>query len=93
MFDVWVMLFFSVLGYLLRKFDFDPLPMTLGLILGPLAEKSFRQSLILSDGNYGIFFTRPLSCVMLLIAVCVLLSPVLRTLKRQSVKPAAEKTE
>ena len=92
MFDVWVMLFFSVLGYLLRKFNFDPLPMTLGLILGPLAEKSFRQSLILSSGDYSIFFTRPLSCIMLLIAVCVLISPLLRALKRQLTKPAAEKS-
>ncbi len=58
--DVWVMLFFGVIGYLLSKFSFPIAPLLIGFILSPLFEKNFRRALILSDGNYGIFFSSPL---------------------------------
>src|SRR6187397_160380 len=57
--DVWIMLVMGVVGYLLRKFDFDPAPLVLGLVIAPTFELSLRQSLVMSGGDWGIFFRRP----------------------------------
>jgi putative tricarboxylic transport membrane protein len=69
--DVWIMLVMGVIGYALRKFDFDPAPLVLGLVIAPLFEQSLRQALIMSNGHYSIFFTRPIALGLLV--VCVLL--------------------
>ena len=53
--DVWIMLIMGVVGYLLRKFDFDPAPLVLGLVIAPIFELSLRQSLVMSGGDYMIF--------------------------------------
>jgi len=66
--DVWIMLIMGVLGYLLRKFDFDPAPLVLGLVIAPTFELSLRQSLVMSNGNWTIFFTRPIAGVLLVIS-------------------------
>ncbi len=66
--DVWIMLIMGVLGYLLRKFDFDPAPLVLGLVIAPTFELSLRQSLIMSNGNWTVFFSRPIAGVLLAIA-------------------------
>ena len=58
--DVWVMLFFGVMGYLLSKFNFPIAPLLIGFILSPLFEKNFRRALQLSDGNFRVFFSSPL---------------------------------
>lgn len=58
--DVWIMLFFGVIGYLLTKFNFPIAPMLIGFILSNLFEKYFRRALILSDGDFKIFFSSPL---------------------------------
>jgi putative tricarboxylic transport membrane protein len=78
LFDVWVMLGFGILGYFLRKLDFPLAPAVLGLILGPMLEKSLRTSLEMSAGNFGIFVTRPISAVLLAVAVVVLVVSALR---------------
>jgi putative tricarboxylic transport membrane protein len=70
--DVWIMLIMGVLGYFLRKFGLDPAPLVLGLVIAPTLELSLRQSLIMSDGNWLIFFTRPIA-LTLVIACLVLL--------------------
>ncbi|MGD9806027.1 MAG: tripartite tricarboxylate transporter permease [Hyphomicrobiaceae bacterium] len=72
-FDIWVMLGFGVVGYLLRKLDFPLAPAVLGLILGPPLEKSLRTSLEMSAGDFSIFFTRPITVVLLVMSVVVLL--------------------
>ena len=56
--DVWIMLIMGVLGYFLRKFGLDPAPLVLGLVISPTFELSLRQSLIMSNGNWTIFFRR-----------------------------------
>lgn len=66
-FDVGVMLVFAVIGYFLKKFNFPILPLILGVILGPTAESAFRQAMVLSGGSALVFFTRPISCVMMII--------------------------
>jgi putative tricarboxylic transport membrane protein len=62
--DVRIMLIMGVLGYFLRKFGLDPAPLVLGLVISPTFELSRRQSLIMSDGNWAIFFGRPISLVL-----------------------------
>ena len=62
--DVWIMLVMGVVGYLLRKFDFDPAPLVLGLVIAPTFEMSLRQSLIMSNGVWTIFFERPISAAL-----------------------------
>jgi putative tricarboxylic transport membrane protein len=71
--DVWIMLIMGALGYFLRKFGLDPAPLVLGLVIAPTLELSLRQSLIMSDGNWLIFFTRPIA-MTLMMACFVLLA-------------------
>ena len=71
--DVWIMTGTGLLGYVLRKFDFEIAPIVLGLVLAPMLELSFRQSLAMSAGDFAIFFTRPIAAVMLLAALVLLL--------------------
>jgi putative tricarboxylic transport membrane protein len=70
--DVWIMLIMGVLGYWLRKFNFDPAPLVLGLVISPILEQSLRQSLIMSNGDYLIFFQRPISLGLLAVAAFLL---------------------
>lgn len=71
--DVWIMAGTGLLGYVLRKFDFEIAPIVLGLVLAPMLELSFRQSLAMSAGSYAIFATRPITAVMLLVGLALLL--------------------
>ncbi len=74
--DVWVMLFFSVIGYILTKFKF-PLPtVIIGFILSPLFEKNFRRALVLSHGDFSVFFSSGLCIafwVVTILAVVLIL--------------------
>ena len=82
--DVWIMLGAGVLGYGLRKLDFETAPIVLGLVLAPMMEMSLRQSLSMSAGHYAIFVTRPISGTLLAggaVLVALSLRPlILRTL-------------
>lgn len=81
--DVWIMLIMGVLGYALRKFDFDPAPLVLGLVIAPTFELSLRQSLIMSNGNWLIFFNRPIAAALFATAAALLaLSAISLALKR-----------
>jgi putative tricarboxylic transport membrane protein len=66
--DVWIMLIMGGVGYVLRKLDFDPAPLVLGLVIAPIFELSLRQSLVMSNGDWSIFFWRPISATLL--ALC-----------------------
>lgn len=77
-FDVGVMIFFGVLGYILQVVKIPPGPIILGLILGPMAEAHFRRALMMSDGSPMIFFTSPLSATFLFITLVVLAIPFIR---------------
>jgi putative tricarboxylic transport membrane protein len=72
--EVWFMIVFGVLGYLLKKFEYEMPPMVLALILGPMFENALRQSLIISDGSLAIFFRRPISATLLTVAILLLMS-------------------
>ena len=83
MHDVWLMLVFGVVGYLMRKLDYPMAPAVLAIVLGPLAEVSMRQSLLLSDGAFSIFFTRPLAAVIMIIALLLFAMPLLAHVKKR----------
>jgi putative tricarboxylic transport membrane protein len=87
-FDMWVMLIFGVLGYAMRKTGFEPGPLALAFVLGPLLEQSFRQSLLISDGQLGIFVTRPISGSILAVAVLVIGYSIFNHLRRRRSGPA-----
>jgi putative tricarboxylic transport membrane protein len=55
----------------MRRYDFPAAPVVIGLVLGPLLEQSFRQSIAIGQGDPTIFVTRPISCVLLLIAFAI----------------------
>ncbi len=76
-YDVLIMLIFSVVGYLFNKFHYSTASFVLGLILGGLAENSLRQQLIINDGSWMGFITRPISCIVIVLAVGAFLSPLL----------------
>jgi putative tricarboxylic transport membrane protein len=69
-FDIWVMLGFGILGFLLRRYNYPMAPFVLGIVLGDLLDKNLRRGLVLSDGDLTPFFTRPISAV--LFAVCLI---------------------
>jgi len=75
--DIIVMMIFGGLGYIMRKFDYEAAPLMLAFILGPLLEKSIRQSLIYSHGNPSIFFTRPISLLFIVAVFLLIISPLL----------------
>lgn len=80
--EIIIMIIFGVLGYLMRKFDYDPAVLVLAMVLGPLMETAFRRSLIMYQENFYIFFKRPISVGLLIVAVFLLLYPVLCKGKR-----------
>ena len=82
MHDIWLMLIFGVVGYLMRKLDYPMAPAVLAIVLGPLAEPAMRQSLLISNGSFMIFFERPFAGVIMVTAIALFLLPLIRVLKR-----------
>ena len=80
--EIGLMLFFGLLGYLMKKFEFDGAPLVLAMVLGPLMDQSLRQSLLMSGGSGMIFFTRPICLVIFVIIALILLLPVLPLIGR-----------
>jgi len=78
LFDVWMLSAFGLLGYVMRKLDYPSAPLILGLVLGDSMERALRQSLMMSSGDLAILVSRPISAVMLALAVVILLLPVFR---------------
>jgi putative tricarboxylic transport membrane protein len=72
-FDIYLMVIFGFVGYLMRKFGFEPAPLAMAYVLSPILESSFRQSLSLSGGSFAIFFSRPISLVCMGFVVVLLI--------------------
>jgi len=81
--DVWIMLIMGVLGWVLRKLDFETAPVVLGLVLAPMIELSLRQSLAMSDGHYGIFVQRPIAAALLGVALLLVILNLLAFVRRR----------
>jgi putative tricarboxylic transport membrane protein len=72
--EIIIMVFFGVVGYCLRRLGYEEAPMVLAFVLGPLLERSFRQSLIMSGGSFMIFVQKPLSAISLAISALLIIS-------------------
>ena len=83
MHDIWLMYIFGVVGYLMRKLDYPMAPAVLAIVLGPLAERSMRQSLIGSHGDVMTFFERPISGTIMVAGIVLLLLPLVKIIRRR----------
>jgi putative tricarboxylic transport membrane protein len=81
--DVYFTAFFGFVGYALIKLGLEPAPMLLGFVLGRLMEEKMRQALALSEGSFLTFVQRPLSAVLLLLALAVMAIAVLPTIRKR----------
>jgi putative tricarboxylic transport membrane protein len=90
-YDVLIMVVFGVVGYLMKKFNYEAAPLVLALVLGPMMETALRRSLVISDGGFGVFFTRPISASFLIVAFLILLSPLF--LKKEILKEELKASE
>ena len=88
MHDVWLIFLFGVAGYLMRKLNYPMAPAVLAIVLGPLAEKAFRQSLIGEQGDVMVFFERPLSASFMVLAVVLFAYPLILRMRRRKARQA-----
>jgi TctA family transporter len=80
--DVYLCAAVGVLGYVFAKLDCQPAPLILGYVLGPMLEENLRRALLMSDGSFAVFFTRPISLAFLLVTALILLAMIVPTLRR-----------
>lgn len=89
-FDVFVMIAFGVVGLVFRRLDIPMAPLVLTLVLGPLMERSLRESLEISQGAFSIFFTRPFAAIFIVLGVVIMASPLLKIRRPAAVLVDAE---
>lgn len=89
MHDVWLMFLFGIVGYLMRKLNYPVAPAVLAIVLGPLAERSLRQSLLASQGDMLTFIERPISGVCIAFAVALMVYPLVRKWRASKQKQRA----
>jgi putative tricarboxylic transport membrane protein len=77
--DLWLLASFGILGYLFERFRFPITPLVLGVILGPLAETNFMTTMVSYNNDWTIFFTRPISGTIMVLAIIALVFPLVRT--------------
>jgi putative tricarboxylic transport membrane protein len=82
-FGMGVMILFGVIGYLMKKYEYEAGPLVLAFILGPMLETALRQSLIVAHGSFSIFVQKPISMVSLLVTVVFLMFPLIPFLKKR----------
>jgi putative tricarboxylic transport membrane protein len=76
--EIIIMLVFGVAGFFLRRAGFEGAPFILAMVLGPIMETSLRQSLLISRGNFNIFFARPICAVLMVVTAAFLIWPMVR---------------
>jgi putative tricarboxylic transport membrane protein len=81
-YDVIIMTLFGLIGYVMKKVDYEAAPLVLALVLGPMMENALRRSLVLSDGSFQVFLTRPISAFFLISGLLILFSPLFLKKKR-----------
>jgi putative tricarboxylic transport membrane protein len=74
----------GIIGYMMRRYDFPTAPVIIGMILGPLAEQNFRQAMTISAGDWTVFFTRPLSLTIIVIALSLVVVPKIYSMAKES---------
>jgi putative tricarboxylic transport membrane protein len=93
LFDLWVMIIFGGVGYMLKKSDFEPAPLVLAFVLGSRMDQSLRQSLMISNGSFSIFIARPISAVCLGIAAFLLITACTKYAKKKRIEIVKEVDE
>jgi len=81
-YDVIIMTIFGLIGYAMKKVDYEAAPLVLALVLGPMMENALRRSLVISEGDFRVFFTRPISAFFLIAGLMILFSPLFLKKKR-----------
>ena len=89
MFDIWLLLVFGFGAFFLRKFDYPVAPAVLAIVLGPIAEPTLRQSLLLSSGDPSIFFTRAIAGPITIVAIILILLPAIKMIWARSRRTAS----
>jgi putative tricarboxylic transport membrane protein len=84
--EVGIMLACGVLGFFMRRYGFSPAALVIALVLGPLGEETLRQTLLISDGSWGIFLQRSTSVVLLAVMLFILLIPLIAPKIRRAVR-------
>ena len=77
------MLVFSLIGLVMEHYGYSVATMILGLVLGPITEKGFRKQLIISRGDWTIFFRKPICLIILIVAVISFAMPFIRTARKK----------
>ena len=88
--DLWLMIGFGIIGYVCERLRFPLAPMVLGVILGPMAEESFLNSMISHGNDWTVFFTRPISATLMACTAVVLMLPVVGALRLRIRGPEVE---
>ncbi|HQZ11524.1 MAG TPA: tripartite tricarboxylate transporter permease [Devosia sp.] len=91
-YDLYTVVFFGALGYLLVKLRCEPAPLLLGFVLGPLLEENLRRAMIIARGDATVFVTRPISATLLVIAALVLVAVLLPSIRRKREQVFVEET-
>jgi putative tricarboxylic transport membrane protein len=81
-FDITVMIVFGVAGYLFKKFGYECAPLILGFILGPMLEVNLRRSLLISQGSFSIFFTRPIALTAIIVCAVLIIIPAYKAIRK-----------
>src|SRR5688500_3410778 len=89
-FDIYLMAIFGVVGYALIKLDFEPAPLLLGFVLGPMLEENLRRAMLLSRGSPSVFVTHPLSLGLLLVAAALLVIVVMPNIRAKREEAVSE---
>ncbi len=81
--DLYLVALFGILGYLFVKLEFEPAPLILGYVLGPLMEENLRRALLISRGDPTVFFTRPISLAFMIVSALILIAMILPAVRKQ----------
>jgi len=89
MFDVWTMVGFGLMGFVLERYSIPLAPFVIGFVLGPMAESKLSTGLMSSHGSWMPLFTRPISCIFVIISLVLLLMPIIKSFKNRGKKEDA----
>ncbi|RHW35900.1 tripartite tricarboxylate transporter permease [Lysinibacillus yapensis] len=90
--DVWLLIIFGIIGFFMKLYGYSPAALVLALVLGPTAENTLRQSLIMSEQGLGIFVARPVSLIFLLIILIIITAPYISKLTKRKKQPVMEES-
>jgi putative tricarboxylic transport membrane protein len=89
--EIFIMIIFGFIGYLFKKFGYEPAPLLLALVIGPMMEQALHRSLLYSSGDPTIFFTRPISAALMLISCLLLVFPIVPWIRNKRDALSSEK--